>query len=113
MQRADFVIVGAGIAGSALAHALASGGRQVLVLEHDLEYRDKVRGENMTPWGVAEVKAQKRQTTEIVAQTMQMLGRAGEGGAPTGGGGGDFQSQDFGSPEPAAQGAATDDDLPF
>ncbi|HXS08972.1 MAG TPA: single-stranded DNA-binding protein [Candidatus Krumholzibacteria bacterium] len=59
-------------------------------------------------------QGQKRQTTEIVAQTMQMLGRAGEGGGPTGGGGGDFQSQDFGSPEPAPQGASTtDDDLPF
>ena len=59
-------------------------------------------------------QGQKRQTTEIVAQTMQMLGRAGEGGGPTGGGGSDFQSQDFGSPEPAPQGASTtDDDLPF
>lgn len=59
-------------------------------------------------------QGQKRQTTEIVAQTMQMLGRAGEGGAPMAGGGGDFQSQDFGSPEPAPQGASTtDDDLPF
>lgn len=60
-------------------------------------------------------QGQKRQTTEIVAQTMQMLGRAGEGGGgPMGGGGGDFQSQDFGTPEPAPQGASTtDDDLPF
>ena len=59
-------------------------------------------------------EGQKRQTTEIVAQTMQMLGRAGEGGGPAGGGGSDFQSQDFGSPEPAPQGASTtDDDLPF
>ena len=57
-------------------------------------------------------QGQKPQTTEIVAQTMQMLGRAGEGG----GGGGDFApaSQDFGSAEPAPQGASTtDDDLPF
>ena len=59
-------------------------------------------------------QGQKRQTTEIVAQTMQMLGRACEGGGPAGGGGSDFQSQDFGSPEPAPQGASTtDDDLPF
>jgi single-strand DNA-binding protein len=61
-------------------------------------------------------QGQKRQTTEIVAQTMQMLGRAGEGGGPGGGGGGgaDFASQDFGSQEPAPQGASTtDDDLPF
>jgi single-strand DNA-binding protein len=60
-------------------------------------------------------QGQKRQTTEIVAQTMQMLGRAGEGGGAMGGGGGDFASQDFGSAEPAPQGASTttDDDLPF
>jgi len=57
-------------------------------------------------------QGQKRQTTEIVAQNMQMLGRVGEGGGP--GGGGDFAPQDFGSAEPAPQGASTtDDDLPF
>jgi len=55
-------------------------------------------------------QGQKRQTTEVVASNMQMLGRAGEGG---GGGGGDFSSQDYGSAEPAPQGASTDDDLPF
>ena len=54
-------------------------------------------------------QGQKRQTTEIVASNMQMLGRVGE----SGGGGGDFSSQDYGSPEPAPQGASTDDDLPF
>ena len=57
-------------------------------------------------------QGQKRQTTEIVAQNMQMLGRVGEGG-PGGGGGGDYSSQDMGSAEPAPQGASTDDDLPF
>ena len=61
-------------------------------------------------------QGQKRQSTEIVANNMQMLGRAGE----TTGGGGDFGggSQDFGSSEPAPQTAnasptADDDDLPF
>jgi single-strand DNA-binding protein len=59
-------------------------------------------------------QGQKRQTTEIVAQTMQMLGRAGESGGPGGGGSGaDFAPQDFASQEPAPQGASTDDDLPF
>jgi single-strand DNA-binding protein len=58
-------------------------------------------------------QGQKRQTTEIVAQNMQMLGRAGEGG-PAGGGGDFASSQDFPSAEPAPQGASTtDDDLPF
>ena len=56
-------------------------------------------------------QGQKRQTTEVVASNMQMLGRAGEGGG--GGGGGDFSSQDYGNAEPAPQGASTDDDLPF
>jgi len=57
-------------------------------------------------------QGQKRQTTEIVAQNMQMLGRAGEG-VGGGGGGNDFASQDFPS-EPAPQTAnSTDDDLPF
>ena len=57
-------------------------------------------------------QGQKRQTTEIVAQNMQMLGRVGD--TPGGGGGGDFvPSQDYGSAEPAPQGASTtDDDLP-
>jgi single-strand DNA-binding protein len=58
-------------------------------------------------------QGQKRSTTEIVAQNMQMLGRAGDAPA-TVSGGGDFASQDFGNAEPAPQGAATtDDDLPF
>jgi single-strand DNA-binding protein len=60
-------------------------------------------------------QGQKRQTTEIVAQQMTMLGRAGEGGPSGGASGGaaDYAPQDFGSPEPAPQGATTDDDLPF
>jgi single-strand DNA-binding protein len=55
-------------------------------------------------------QGQKRTSTEIVAQTMQMLGRAGDNT------GGDFPSQEYSSPEPAPQtaGSATeDDDLPF
>ena len=57
-------------------------------------------------------QGQKRQSTEIVAQNMQMLGRAGESGVAGGGGGGDFASQEMPS-EPAPQTASTDDDLPF
>jgi 2-polyprenyl-6-methoxyphenol hydroxylase-like FAD-dependent oxidoreductase len=55
MERTDVVIVGSGIAGSALARALVRGGLEVLVLEHEVAYRDKVRGENMPPWGVLEI----------------------------------------------------------
>ena len=53
---ADVVIVGGGIAGSALAFVLARRGVGVTVLERQLEYIDRVRGEYTHPWGVAEAK---------------------------------------------------------
>lgn len=52
----DVVIAGGGIAGSALAHVLAREGVAVAVLERDLAPIDRVRGEYMAPWGVAELK---------------------------------------------------------
>jgi flavin-dependent dehydrogenase len=55
-QSADVVVVGGGIAGSALATALARGGLEVVVLERQSAYRDKVRGEVFLPWGTAELK---------------------------------------------------------
>ena len=51
------VIVGGGIAGGALAAALASRGHAVVVLERQHEFRDRVRGENMQPWGVSRCTA--------------------------------------------------------
>ena len=55
-QSADVVVVGGGIAGSALATALVRGGLEVVVLERQRVYRDKVRGEVFVPWGTAELK---------------------------------------------------------
>jgi 2-polyprenyl-6-methoxyphenol hydroxylase-like FAD-dependent oxidoreductase len=52
----DVVIVGGGMAGSALATVLARQGIAVAVLERDLAPVDRVRGEFMAPWGVAELK---------------------------------------------------------
>ena len=52
----DVVIVGGGIAGGALATVLARKGIAVAVLERDLMPTDKVRGEFMAPWGVAELQ---------------------------------------------------------
>jgi 2-polyprenyl-6-methoxyphenol hydroxylase-like FAD-dependent oxidoreductase len=52
----DVVIVGGGIAGASLAAVLTRNGVDVLVLEKQTEYRDRVRGESMLGWGVAETK---------------------------------------------------------
>src|SRR5262245_21955200 len=49
----DAAVVGGGLAGSALATVLARQGRRVLVLERETKFKDRVRGENMLPWGVA------------------------------------------------------------
>ena len=53
----DVVVVGGGIAGSALAGTLAAAGMDVLVLERQERYRDRVRGEAMMPWGVLEARS--------------------------------------------------------
>src|SRR5262245_9707958 len=52
----EVVIIGGGIAGNALATVLARAGKAVLVLERSTAYRDRVRGELLQPWGVAEAR---------------------------------------------------------
>jgi 2-polyprenyl-6-methoxyphenol hydroxylase-like FAD-dependent oxidoreductase len=52
----DVVIVGGGIGGASLAYSLASEGKGVTVLEATSEYKDRVRGESMAPWGVGEAR---------------------------------------------------------
>ena len=49
----DVITVGGGLAGSTLATELARAGYKVLVLERETHFKDRVRGENMLPWGVA------------------------------------------------------------
>lgn len=52
--RFDVVIVGGGVAGSALGIVLARAGLGVCVVEREPRFRDRVRGEGIHPWGVAE-----------------------------------------------------------
>ncbi|RPJ43668.1 MAG: FAD-dependent monooxygenase, partial [Candidatus Latescibacterota bacterium] len=52
----DLIVCGGGIAGSALARAMAEKGARVLLLERTLEFKDRVRGEGVHPWGVAEAE---------------------------------------------------------
>lgn len=55
-SRYDLVTVGGGISASALARALSQRGAKVLILEQEQHFRDRVRGEYICPWGVAEAK---------------------------------------------------------
>src|SRR3954447_8574688 len=52
----DVVTIGGGIAGSCLAKSMAEKGARVLVLERETVFKDRVRGEAMTPWGVGEAR---------------------------------------------------------
>lgn len=54
VQSYDIITVGGGIAASALAKAMAGQGARVLVLEREKQFKDRVRGEAVVPWGVAE-----------------------------------------------------------
>lgn len=47
----DVIIVGAGVAGSALAHTLGKDGRRVRVIERDLTEPDRIVGELLQPGG--------------------------------------------------------------
>src|SRR5262245_53411506 len=56
-RRYDLVIVGGGIAGSALGRTMAQSGADVLIIEKELRYRDRIRGEILMPWGSVEAKS--------------------------------------------------------
>jgi len=55
-QAFDVIVVGGGLAGSALAGVLAQSGLGVLVVEREAGFRDRIRGELTWPWGVAEAR---------------------------------------------------------
>jgi 2-polyprenyl-6-methoxyphenol hydroxylase-like FAD-dependent oxidoreductase len=57
MRDYDVVTVGGGLGGAALAKVLAAAGSKVLVLERTTEFKDRVRGEVLVPWG--RVQAEK------------------------------------------------------
>ena len=54
MQLIDVLIVGGGVGGSALAANLAEAGLSVQLVERATEFVDRVRGEFVSQWGVAE-----------------------------------------------------------
>lgn len=52
----DIVTVGGGLAASSFAKSMAERGAKVLILEQEERFKDRVRGEYIPPWGVAEAR---------------------------------------------------------
>lgn len=52
----DVITVGGGLGGSALAKVLAEHGARVLVVERERQFSDRIHGEWIAPWGVAEAQ---------------------------------------------------------
>jgi menaquinone-9 beta-reductase len=50
----DLLIIGGGLAGAALGRSMALAGFQVLIIEKEMKFRDRVRGEVLLPWGSVE-----------------------------------------------------------
>lgn len=57
VEEVDVIIIGAGVAGSAMAWALGKQGRRVVALERDLNQPDRIVGELLQPGGVASLTA--------------------------------------------------------
>lgn len=56
MDSFDLLIVGGGLAGASLGRSMASCGFRVLIVEKELKFRDRIRGEVLLPWGSVEAK---------------------------------------------------------
>ena len=52
----DIITVGGGLGGASLAKVMAEHGSRVLVIERETEFKDRVRGEAMSPWGVSDAR---------------------------------------------------------
>ncbi|KAL2459991.1 Squalene epoxidase 1 [Abeliophyllum distichum] len=72
----DVVVVGAGVAGSALAYSLAKDGRQVHVIERDLTQPDRIVGELLQPGGYLKLVELGMEDCVIGIDSQQVYGYA-------------------------------------
>ena len=56
MPDFDVITIGGGLGGSAFSGAMARNGLNVLLLERETKFKDRVRGEGMPPWGAADAR---------------------------------------------------------
>ena len=56
MPDYDIITVGGGLGGASIAKAMAERGAPVLIIEREAKFKDRVRGEWLAPWGVAEAR---------------------------------------------------------
>src|SRR6201981_317732 len=68
----DLIVVGGGIAGSSLAARMATNGARVLLVERERQFTDRIRGEALQPWGVAE--ARKLAIAQTLSESAPQLG---------------------------------------
>jgi menaquinone-9 beta-reductase len=52
----DLLIIGGGLAGASLGRSMALAGFRVLIIEKEMKFRDRIRGEVLLPWGSVEAK---------------------------------------------------------
>jgi menaquinone-9 beta-reductase len=76
------IISGAGVAGASLATLLARAGLRVLLLERDRQFRDRIRGEWIAPWGVAEAHRIGLSDVLAAAGATPLPALAGRSGKP-------------------------------
>ena len=74
--------MGGGIGGSTFAKTMADYGVDVLVIERESTFRDRVRGEWIAPWGVAEAKRLNVYNTIINSGGHELRYIRGNGGDP-------------------------------
>ncbi|KAJ4714674.1 putative Squalene monooxygenase [Melia azedarach] len=75
-SRTDIIIVGAGVAGAALAHTLGKDGRRVRVIERDLTEPDRIVGELLQPGGYLKLVELGLQDCVEEIDAQQVLGYA-------------------------------------
>ncbi|GAB4335165.1 MAG: hypothetical protein Kow0010_22530 [Dehalococcoidia bacterium] len=73
----DLVIVGGGIAGASVATVMARAGHTVLVIERERVFRDRVRGEFLSPWGVGALRSVGLMDTVTAAGAVPLPALAG------------------------------------